>query len=165
MDTLPVQFRAILADNKFLMDEFSPQIKDQVPALPWSPPTEALTTRRDLRAIPCFTVDNTNVNGQSTRRVFLSKSTNLCIFHFLVPFSFFFIFIDQDVALSFEKLGPDAYQVGLHVADLTSFVEPKSPMDKEARDRGCGILLEHSVPLWPDELTKNCTNLVPDHDR
>ncbi|KAI8096174.1 uncharacterized protein BX664DRAFT_290910 [Halteromyces radiatus] len=72
---------------------------------------------------------------------------------------------DHDIAISFEKLGNESYQVGFHVADFTAFVKPQSPIDKEARDRASGIYLYQSVPLWPEDLLKQCTDLVPDKDR
>jgi exoribonuclease R len=75
------------------------------------------------------------------------------------------LILDHDVALSFETLGPDSYQVGLHVADFSAFVKPQSPLDKEARDRASGIYLHQSIPLWPEALLEHCTNLVPDKDR
>ncbi|KAI9304969.1 hypothetical protein BJ944DRAFT_288196 [Cunninghamella echinulata] len=72
---------------------------------------------------------------------------------------------ENDVALSIEKMGDGYYQVGLHVSDFTSFVKPQSPIDKEARDRASGIYLHKSVPLWPAELLKHCTDLLPNQDR
>ncbi|ORZ18530.1 hypothetical protein BCR42DRAFT_371985 [Absidia repens] len=134
VDQLNVQFRAILADNNYLNGGFSDEVLQCLPPLPWSPPKESLTVRRDLRSNRCFTLDNEN-DG------------------------------DHDVALSFETLGPESYQVGLHVADFSAFVKPQSPIDKVARDRASGIYLHQSVPLWPEALLEHCTNLVPDKDR
>ncbi|CAO3598873.1 unnamed protein product [Absidia cylindrospora] len=134
VDQLSVQFRAILADNNYLNGGFSNEVLQCLPPLPWSPPKESLTVRRDLRSSRCFTLDNEN-DG------------------------------DHDVALSFETLGPESYQVGLHVADFSAFVKPQSPIDKVARDRASGIYLHQSIPLWPEALLEHCTNLVPDKDR
>ncbi|KAI8336163.1 hypothetical protein BC941DRAFT_57558 [Chlamydoabsidia padenii] len=135
VDQLSVQFRAILADNNYLNGSFSTEVMQCLPPLPWSPPKESLSFRRDLRSSRCIiTLDNTN-NG------------------------------DHDVAISLEPLGSDAYQVGLHVADFSAFIKPQSPIDKEARDRASGIYLHQSVPLWPETLMENCTDLLPDKDR
>ncbi|KAI8150195.1 hypothetical protein BJV82DRAFT_662281 [Fennellomyces sp. T-0311] len=71
-----------------------------------------------------------------------------------------------DNAFSVQKLGDDTYEVGVHVADVTHFIKPHSPLDKEARARSVRVELVHkSVPILPTVLTQQVTNLVPNEPR
>jgi protein SSD1 len=71
-----------------------------------------------------------------------------------------------DDAISVQKLGDETYEVGVHVADVSSFIEPHSPLDKEARARASSVDLIHTtVPLVPTELTNGVTNLNKGEDR
>ncbi|KAI8577090.1 hypothetical protein K450DRAFT_253600 [Umbelopsis ramanniana AG] len=71
-----------------------------------------------------------------------------------------------DDAISVQKLGDETYEVGVHVADVSSFIEPHSPLDKEARARASSVDLIHTtVPLVPSELTNEVTNLNKGEDR
>src|SRR5690606_6015111 len=42
---------------------------------------------------------------------------------------------DFDDAISFEQLANGNYQVGVHIADVSYYVQPDSPLDKEAFER------------------------------
>ncbi|KAI8373818.1 hypothetical protein BD560DRAFT_327647 [Blakeslea trispora] len=65
-------------------------------------------------------------------------------------------------ALSIVQSADGLFEIGLHVTDLTAFVESGSALDREARLRGIDVqctMLE-KVPLWPDGLRTKCTDLV-----
>lgn len=70
-------------------------------------------------------------------------------------------------ALSISRINDDSFEVGLHVADVTTFVGADSALDKEARSRGVDVYhtLSESVPLWPKYLLEECTNFVQGKDR
>lgn len=46
---------------------------------------------------------------------------------------------DLDDALSIEKLPNGRWQVGVHIADVASFVKPGTPLDEEAGLRGTSV--------------------------
>jgi protein SSD1 len=70
-------------------------------------------------------------------------------------------------ALSVTQLDENTFEVGLHVADVTAFIGADSALDKEAKSRGVDVYhtLSESVPLWPEYLRKECTDLVQGKDR
>ncbi|KAI8379477.1 uncharacterized protein BYT42DRAFT_568944 [Radiomyces spectabilis] len=71
-----------------------------------------------------------------------------------------------DDALSIRVLENDLYEVGVHVSDVAYFIEPHSPLDKEARARSVQVdLLHTSVPMLPPVLTEQVTNLSPGQSR
>ncbi|KAI8138464.1 hypothetical protein BJV82DRAFT_630915 [Fennellomyces sp. T-0311] len=70
-----------------------------------------------------------------------------------------------DNALSIQRKSDSVYEVGFHVADVSAFVKPHSPLDKEAKARATSVYLYESAPLWPEQLLQECTNLVPGQDR
>lgn len=73
---------------------------------------------------------------------------------------------DFDDALSFEKLENGHYSVGVHIADVSHFVQPGSAMDKEAKDRGNSVYLEDRViPMLPEEISNIACSLRPDEDK
>ncbi|KAK3089644.1 hypothetical protein FSP39_005283 [Pinctada imbricata] len=71
---------------------------------------------------------------------------------------------DLDDALSIEKLCDDIYQVGVHIADVTSLVLKDDPVDLEARERattfyqGQGTRPYH---MLPEPLSNNLCSLLP----
>jgi ribonuclease R len=57
------------------------------------------------------------------------------------------------------------WQLGVHIADVASFVKPDSPLDKEARKRGTAVYLGDTLlPLLPEAVERLCS-LVPGEDR
>lgn len=62
----------------------------------------------------------------------------------------------MDVAISITSISKDVYEVGVHAADVSYFVKPKSTIDKEARDRALLVrLVNKTIPMLPDTLHKN----------
>jgi ribonuclease R len=73
--------------------------------------------------------------------------------------------IALDDALTLEKHGDEHWQLGVHIADVSHYVEPRSPLDLEARYRGTSIYLGETVlPMLPEKVHQVCA-LVPDQDR
>ncbi|MBR3075446.1 MAG: RNB domain-containing ribonuclease, partial [Bacteroidales bacterium] len=60
---------------------------------------------------------------------------------------------DFDDALSFRKLQNGGYEVGVHIADVSYYVHPGSPVNAEARERGTSVyLVDRTVPMLPEKL-------------
>ena len=73
---------------------------------------------------------------------------------------------DFDDALSFKKLKNGNYEVGVHIADVSYYVKPGSPVDKEARERGTSVyLVDRTVPMLPEKLCNKLCSLRPDEDK
>jgi protein SSD1 len=57
--------------------------------------------------------------------------------------------------LTIHRLGDDTFEVGVHVVDISYFIKPHSPLDKEARARACRVTLDQKeVPMLPTELAE-----------
>ena len=92
--------------------------------------------RRDLRELATFTVD------PSTAR-------------------------DFDDAISAEALqGGTRWRVWVHIADVTAYVRPGTPLDREAYRRGTSVYVPAAVePMLPEALSAGACSLVPGQDR
>lgn len=76
------------------------------------------------------------------------------------------VYVVFDDALSIKKLDEQYWEVGVHVCDITYFIKAHSALDKEARARGVRVDLIHShVPMIPEILTEEITNLSQDKSR
>ncbi|MDR2906451.1 MAG: ribonuclease R [Bacteroidales bacterium] len=73
---------------------------------------------------------------------------------------------DFDDALSFRKLDNGNVEVGVHIADVTYYVQPNSIIDKEAYDRATSIyLVDRTIPMLPEKLCNGVCSLRPDEDK
>lgn len=73
---------------------------------------------------------------------------------------------DFDDALSFRKLQNGNYEIGVHIADVSHYVQSGSLVDKEARDRGTSVyLVDRTVPMLPEKLCNKLCSLRPDEDK
>lgn len=73
---------------------------------------------------------------------------------------------DFDDALSFKKIHDDLYEVGIHIADVSHYVKPNTPLDKEAYKRGTSIyLVDRTIPMLPEKLSNDLCSLKPNIDR
>ena len=73
---------------------------------------------------------------------------------------------DFDDALSFRPLENGNYEVGVHIADVSHYVLPGSPVDKEAQDRGTSVyLVDRTVPMLPEKLCNKLCSLRPHEDK
>jgi ribonuclease R len=73
---------------------------------------------------------------------------------------------DFDDALSVENLPNGNLRVGVHIADVSSYVRPGTALDTEAQRRGNSTYLVGTVvPMLPPELSNGLCSLVEGEDR
>lgn len=102
----------------------------------WEIPKEELESRADLREINVCSVDPPGCT-------------------------------DIDDALHYREL-PDnnLCEVGVHIADVSFFVKPGTPMDQEAANRGTTVYLsDRRIDMIPGLLSSNLCSLIQHRDR
>ena len=73
---------------------------------------------------------------------------------------------DFDDALSFKVLGKDRFEIGIHIADVSHYVQPNSVLDQEAYDRATSVyLVDRVVPMLPEVLSNGVCSLRPHEEK
>ena len=76
--------------------------------------------------------------------------------------------LDLDNAVSVQSLGNGNFNVQIHIADVSYFVQPNTKLDEEARLRGTSYYPpkpEKTVPMLPRELSEGYCSLLQGEDR
>jgi ribonuclease R len=73
---------------------------------------------------------------------------------------------DFDDALSYELLENGNIKIGVHIADVTHYVTPKSALDEEAAKRTTSVyLVDRVLPMLPEKLSNGVCSLRPNEDK
>ena len=73
---------------------------------------------------------------------------------------------DFDDALSIRTLPDGNFEVGVHIADVSFFVTPGTPIDDEGRERATSVyLVDRTIPMLPEVLSNDLCSLNPNEDR
>ncbi|KAJ1413344.1 Rrp44-like cold shock domain [Sesbania bispinosa] len=127
----------VLIENDINSRPFSSQVLACLPPLPWSVSSDDLS----------------NPIRQDLR--------HLCVFSVDPPGC-----KDIDDALHCYALPNGNFEVGVHIADVTNFVHPGTPLDDEASQRGTSVyLVERRIDMLPKPLTEDICSLRSDVER
>lgn len=73
---------------------------------------------------------------------------------------------DFDDAISYKELGNQEYEIGVHIADVSHYVQPNTLLDKEAYLRGTSVyLVDRVIPMLPERLSNGLCSLRPNEDK
>jgi ribonuclease R len=69
---------------------------------------------------------------------------------------------DFDDAISLEQLPDGNWRLGVHIADVSHFVRPNTPLDREALERATSVYLPDRVlPMLPELISNGLASLQP----
>lgn len=73
---------------------------------------------------------------------------------------------DFDDALSFQQLENGNYEVGIHIADVSHYLQPNTVLEDEAYQRATSVyLVDRVVPMLPEVLSNNACSLRPNEEK
>ena len=68
-------------------------------------------------------------------------------------------------AFHLEKDGDDNWRLNFHISDVSHYIQPEEPLDREAMKRGRSVYLgDLFLPMFPDTVIQRCS-LLADKDR
>jgi ribonuclease R len=73
---------------------------------------------------------------------------------------------DFDDAISFRTLKNGNYEIGVHIADVSHYLETDTELDKEAYERATSVYLPDKVnPMLPEHISNFLCSLRPNEDK
>jgi ribonuclease R len=73
---------------------------------------------------------------------------------------------DFDDAISLDVLDNGNFKLGVHIADVSYYMQPDTVLDKEAYKRGTSVyLVDRVIPMLPEELSNGVCSLRPNEDK
>ncbi|BGP18275.1 hypothetical protein JCM10213_007906 [Rhodosporidiobolus nylandii] len=134
---IEVETNALLKDCNFSAEDFSESVQKCLPPTPWSIPERE--TQPDVR------------RDLRDQRVFTIDPETAK---------------DLDDALHIVKNEDGTFEVGVHIADVSHFVKPNTPLDREARKRATTVyLVQRAVPMLPPTLSEELCSLNAGNDK
>ncbi|MFR9536162.1 MAG: ribonuclease R [Rikenellaceae bacterium] len=69
---------------------------------------------------------------------------------------------DFDDALSVRRVKEGVWEIGVHIADVTHYVQTDSIIEKEAQERATSVyLVDRTIPMLPERLSNELCSLRP----
>ena len=132
------EMHAILAEYG-LPYEFPKAVEQEANKIPIEITESEIAKRRDFRSICTFTIDPVDAK-------------------------------DFDDALSIRELSKKGeskvWEIGVHIADVSHYLQPKTILDNEAFDRATSVyLVDRVVPMLPEILSNNVCSLRPKEEK
>jgi ribonuclease R len=73
---------------------------------------------------------------------------------------------DFDDALSIRQLENGNWEIGVHIADVTHYVDTNSALEREAFRRATSVyLVDRTIPMLPEKLSNGLCSLRPNEDK
>jgi ribonuclease R len=73
---------------------------------------------------------------------------------------------DFDDALSFQVLNNGLFEIGIHIADVSHYLQEGTVLDDEAYERATSVyLVDRVVPMLPEVLSNNACSLRPHEEK
>ena len=73
---------------------------------------------------------------------------------------------DFDDALSFKILDNGLYEIGIHIADVSHYLQEGTILDEEAYERATSVyLVDRVFPMLPEVLSNNACSLRPHEEK
>jgi len=73
---------------------------------------------------------------------------------------------DFDDAISIRPLKEGLYEIGVHIADVSHYLEPDTKLDEEAYKRATSVYLPDRVnPMLPERISNELCSLRPNEDK
>ncbi|MDB2350565.1 ribonuclease R, partial [Flavobacteriaceae bacterium] len=73
---------------------------------------------------------------------------------------------DFDDAISVKKLSNNSYEIGVHIADVSHYLQPNTILDNEAFNRATSVyLVDRVVPMLPEILSNKACSLRPNEEK
>lgn len=115
---------------------------------------EELPKRKDMRAVTTFTIDPYDAKD-------FDDALSLRVCQVENP--------DAPLSAGNDEVGDDTsvvYEVGVHIADVTHYVRPDTPLDEEAFRRATSVyLVDRTIPMLPERLSNYICSLRPQEDK
>ncbi|HEV2198241.1 MAG TPA: ribonuclease R [Bryobacteraceae bacterium] len=134
----------ILIRAHHIPHRFPEEVLEQARSIPGAIPEAEIARRADFRALDIPTSTGrgyvVTIDGETAR--------------------------DFDDAVSVKRLENGHWELQVHIADVSHYVRPGSPIDREARERGTSVYFpDRAVPMLPVELSTDQCSLRPHEDR